>query len=146
MDARRILVIQAHPDPDPARYGRALSASYADGARAASRELREVSLTGLDLPLLRSRQAWESGAVPAGPGSGRLKGRSARIVVTMGMPAWIYRWYFGAHAVKLLERNILRFVGIAPVRCSVIGGVESADPGRRTRWLARMRTLGERGQ
>jgi Flavodoxin-like fold len=35
-----------------------------------------------------------------------LKGRSARIVVTMGMPAFIYRWYFGAHGLKRLERSI----------------------------------------
>ena len=29
-----------------------------------------------------------------------LSGRSARVVVTMGMPAIIYRWYFRAHSVK----------------------------------------------
>lgn len=28
-----------------------------------------------------------------------LRGRSARIVVTMGMPAAVYRWYFGAHSL-----------------------------------------------
>ena len=36
-----------------------------------------------------------------------LTGKSARIVVTMGMPAWVYRWYFRAHSLKSLERNIL---------------------------------------
>ena len=35
-----------------------------------------------------------------------LSGRSARVVVTMGMPALVYRWYFRAHSVKSLERNI----------------------------------------
>lgn len=30
--------------------------------------------------------------------SPRLGGRSARIVVTMGMPALAYRWWFGAHS------------------------------------------------
>src|SRR3989344_3409524 len=29
-----------------------------------------------------------------------LTGRSARVVVTMGMPALVYRWYFRAHSVK----------------------------------------------
>jgi putative NADPH-quinone reductase len=43
-----------------------------------------------------------------------LKGKSARVVVTMGMPAVVYRWYFRAHSVKSLERNILGFVGVAP--------------------------------
>lgn len=36
-----------------------------------------------------------------------LAGRSAHIVVTMGMPAFVYRWYFGTHSLKSLERNIL---------------------------------------
>lgn len=32
-----------------------------------------------------------------------LTGRSVRVVVTMGMPALIYCWYFRAHSVKSLE-------------------------------------------
>jgi putative NADPH-quinone reductase len=74
-----------------------------------------------------------------------LRGRSARVVVTMGMPALIYRWYFGAYAIRSLERNILRFVGIAPVRRSLIGRVEGKDPGRRSRWLAAIERLGTKG-
>lgn len=71
-----------------------------------------------------------------------LAGRSARVVVTMGMPAAVYRWYFGAHAVKSLERNILGFVGIAPVRRSLIGMLGQLSDTRAQRWLARMRALG----
>lgn len=71
----------------------------------------------------------------------KLKGRSARLVVTMGMPALMYRWYYRAHSLKNLERNILGFVGIAPVRASLIGLVEG-NAGRRERWLARLRKLG----
>jgi putative NADPH-quinone reductase len=70
------------------------------------------------------------------------RGRSARIVVTMGMPAVVHRWYFGAHAIRSLERNILRFVGVAPVRRALIGLVEGNDAGRRTRWLAAIERLG----
>lgn len=75
---------------------------------------------------------------------GLLHGRSARLVVTMGMPAAVYRWFFRAHSVKALKRNILGFVGIAPVRESLIGTVEG-HAGRRDAWLARMQTLGARG-
>lgn len=70
-----------------------------------------------------------------------LKGRSARLVVTMGMPAFFYRFYYGAHSVKSFERNILRLAGIAPVAHTLIGGVEG-EPETRTRWLATMRDLG----
>lgn len=31
-------------------------------------------------------------------------GRSARVVITMGMPTLVYRWWFGAHSLKNLER------------------------------------------
>lgn len=71
-----------------------------------------------------------------------LKGRTARIVVTMGMPATFYRWYFGAHGLKSLKRNILRFCGLGPVRESLIGAVEGIGARGRGLWLARMQQLG----
>jgi putative NADPH-quinone reductase len=72
----------------------------------------------------------------------KLKGRSARVVVTMGMPALVYRFYFRAHSVKSLERNILGFVGMAPVNETLIGAVDSLDDKTRQRWFAKMRALG----
>ena len=71
-----------------------------------------------------------------------LKGRSARVIVTMGMPALVYRFYFRAHSVKSLERNILGFVGIAPVNETLIGMVESLDNKTRRRWFGKMQALG----
>lgn len=73
----------------------------------------------------------------------KLRGKSARIVVTMGMPAAAYRWYFGAHGLKSLRRNILSFVGVKPVRATLIGLVEAASDKRRARWLADLAKLGE---
>ncbi|HEX6266333.1 MAG TPA: NAD(P)H-dependent oxidoreductase [Burkholderiales bacterium] len=64
-----------------------------------------------------------------------LKGRSARIVVTMGMPAFFYRIYYRAHSVKSLKRNILEFCGVSPVRTTLIGMVEG-KPAAREAWLA----------
>jgi len=80
----------------------------------------------------------------SGPGFPQklLTGRSARVIVTMGMPARLYRWYYFAHGVLGLERNILGFVGFAPVRHTLYGMVDGADPARRTRWLEEMRSLG----
>jgi putative NADPH-quinone reductase len=69
-----------------------------------------------------------------------LKGRSARVVVTMGMPAFFYRWFYRAHSLKSFERNILHFCGIRPVRATVIGMVESKTV--RTRALKAMRAHG----
>ena len=53
-----------------------------------------------------------------------LAGKSARIVVTMGMPSMFFRLYYRSHSVRSLARNILGFVGFKPVRVSLIGNVE----------------------
>jgi putative NADPH-quinone reductase len=71
-----------------------------------------------------------------------LGGRSARLVVTMGMPSLVYRFYFRAHSVKSLERNVLGFVGIAPVDETLIGSVEAMEPAARQRWLTKLGNLG----
>jgi hypothetical protein len=57
------------------------------------------------------------------------------------MPALAYRWYFGAHSLKSLERNILGFVGIVPIRASLIGMVGGRSA-KRENWIRKMRTLG----
>jgi len=73
-----------------------------------------------------------------------LKGRTARIVVTMGIPTLFYKLVYGAHSVKSLERNILKFVGIRRIERMILGSVE-ADEDRRRHWLAEMRALGAEG-
>lgn len=80
---------------------------------------------------------------PQGTGWRRLlKGKSARIVVTMGMPALMYRLYFGAHGLKSFERSILRFGGIGPIRETLIGLVEARNVRSRGKALIRMQALG----
>lgn len=74
-----------------------------------------------------------------------LKGRSARLVVTMGMPAFVYRIWFRAHGLRRIARSVLSFVGFAPVRTTYFGGVESVSQEKRLAWIARMRELGARG-
>ncbi len=81
-----------------------------------------------------------------GPAHKGLVGRSARVVVTMGMPALIYRYYFRAHSVRSLERNILGFVGIAPVRETLIGQMDSLSEAQRERWRSKLQTLGRKGE
>jgi putative NADPH-quinone reductase len=194
MESRRILIVQGHPDATSDHFCHALARSYREAAGGAGHEVRTLDVSGLDFPVLRSKQEWGSGPLPPAlaepqheitwaehllivfplwlgdmpallkaffeqvarpgfavgeatkgrPGRKLLGGRSARIVVTMGMPAFVYRWYFGAHSVKSLEQNILRFAGIAPVRRSLVGLVEGPVPQRR-RWLERLASLGREG-
>ena len=73
-----------------------------------------------------------------------LAGRSARIMVTMGMPVMLYRWYFGALGVRAFERSMLSFAGIKPIRESFYG-LTFADEKKRQRWIEEMRGHGTRG-
>ncbi len=75
----------------------------------------------------------------------KLKGKSARLIVTMGMPAMAYRWFYGAHSVKSFERNILKFVGMKPVARCLYGMVEGVDQTQRAQWLDELRALGRDG-
>jgi NAD(P)H dehydrogenase (quinone) len=70
------------------------------------------------------------------------KGKSARVIMTMGMPGFFYRWYFGAHALKLLRRNILQFIGIRPVRSTIYGMIEAVSDEKRKQWLREVEALG----
>jgi putative NADPH-quinone reductase len=74
-----------------------------------------------------------------------LKGRSARVVVSMGMPALFYTLVYRAHSLKSLKRNILKFAGFAPVRHSIIGGIEGSARSRE-KWLGRLGELGRSAQ
>lgn len=70
-------------------------------------------------------------------------GKSARVIVTMGMPALLYRWFFRAHSLRSLQRNILRSIGFHHIRATVIGGVGSMSPAARARCLEEVRSLGQ---
>lgn len=71
-----------------------------------------------------------------------LAGRSARIVVTMGMPTLMYRWYFGAFGVRGFERSMLGFAGIKPIRESFFG-LTFSDDAKRQGWIETMRRYGK---
>ncbi|MEJ1995556.1 MAG: NAD(P)H-dependent oxidoreductase [Limibacillus sp.] len=75
-----------------------------------------------------------------------LKGRSARLVVTMGMPTLLYRFYYGAPSIKSLEMHILKFCGISPVRRSLFGMVEAVTDQQREAWLEKLRDLGRKAR
>lgn len=72
-------------------------------------------------------------------------GKSARVVVTLGMPAFFYRLVHGAVGVRAFNRDLLGMVGIKPTRTTYIGSVGSKTfDGKR--WLECMRTLGRAGK
>jgi putative NADPH-quinone reductase len=190
--ARRIVIIQGHPDAAGAHLCHALADAYAGGAAEAGHEVERVEVAALDFPWLRSKEEFDHGPLPpvlapAQQAIGRadhlvlvfplwlgdmpavlkafleqvlrpsfaftvhprglitkhLRGKSARVVVTMGAPALWYRLVFGGHGVKSLRRSILGFCGVGPVRESLLGFAENAGEARRLKWLTAMRDLGK---
>jgi len=191
--ARRIAIIQGHPDGSSRHLLHAMADAYAESAREAGHDVRRIDVASLDFPLLRTQDDFEKGEVPASLLTARddmrwaehwvfffplwhgtmpallkgfleqifrpgfsleyrgkgfpkrlLAGRSARIVVTMGMPVFFYRWYFGAYGVRSFETGILKFAGIKPVRESFYGLTFSSEQ-KCKRWLAAMRRHGKKG-
>jgi putative NADPH-quinone reductase len=76
---------------------------------------------------------------------GKLKGRSARLVVTMGMPSAAYEIFWGAHGVRGFESGILGIAGIGPIRETLFGPVND-NPKQAAKWLAKMATLGAKAR
>lgn len=191
--AKRIVIIQGHPDPTDRHLLHAMADAYAEGAAGAGHEIRRIEVAKLEFPLLRTQADFETGTLPPAlaqsqedmrwaahwvfffplwhgtmpalfkgfleqifrPGFAMeyrqgnfpkrlLAGHSARIVVTMGMPVLLYRWYFGAFGLRGFERSILSFAGIKPIRESLYG-LTFADQKKRARWIEEMRRCGGRG-
>jgi putative NADPH-quinone reductase len=73
---------------------------------------------------------------------GLLKGRSIRLIVTMGMPAIAFRLVFGGPGLKSLLPVAFFTAGFWPIRTTLLGGVGDASAKRRAAWLSRVRKLG----
>lgn len=196
MTAKRIAIIQGHPDPDEQRFCRALANAYADGALSVGHQIKTIDIARIEFPVLRTQHEFEHGAISESiqqaqdiiqwaehlvviyplwlgsmpaylkafleqvfrPGFAAIKstedspwkkcltGRSARVIVTMGMPAFVYRFIYLAHSLKSLERNILGFCGIGPTKDTLIGMVEAIGDEKRRQWLLRLEKLGRKGK
>ena len=72
-----------------------------------------------------------------------LKGKSARLIVTMDTPPWYFRWIYGQPGHKAMKKSTLGFCGIKPVKISSIGPVKHSKKSKRIRWLTQVRKLGE---
>lgn len=74
-----------------------------------------------------------------------LTGKSARLLVTMGVPAPAFRFLLGGHGVRSLERGLFWVAGVDPIRHSLFGRAHAASPAQRAAWLKQANALGRRG-
>lgn len=73
------------------------------------------------------------------------KGKSARVIVTMGMPAALYRLLFRAHGVKAILHGVLGFAGFGPMRTTLYGAIGRVAAQRQRARLEAVRVLGRQG-
>jgi len=74
-----------------------------------------------------------------------LTGRSARLILTADTPAWAFRWIYHSALRHQMQRQILGFTGIAPMRFTHLAPVEHSTDAIRARWLATVTALGRSG-
>lgn len=75
-----------------------------------------------------------------------LKGKSARIIVTMDSPVLIYELVFGAPGNKIIKRGVLNFSGVHPVKITRFCSIRKSSEKTRTNWLKKTEKLGFKGK
>jgi NAD(P)H dehydrogenase (quinone) len=73
-----------------------------------------------------------------------LKGRSARLIVTMNTPSLLYWLAFGKPGHNTMKKAVLKFCGITPVHITEMASVQRSSREKRERWIAIARELGAR--
>ena len=73
-----------------------------------------------------------------------LKGKSARIIVTMDTPKWYYWIINRSPGHNSMKKAILEFCGIKPVMISSFAIVKSSDNLKRKKWLDEVELLGKK--
>jgi NAD(P)H dehydrogenase (quinone) len=71
-----------------------------------------------------------------------LKGKTARLIVTMDAPKWYYYLVYRSPGHNSMKRSILEFCGIKPVRITSFGPIKSSDLAGREKWLKAVESLG----
>ncbi len=100
-------------------------------------------LKGFFEQLLRTGYSLSS---PQAAMSSLLTGKSARLMVTMGMPGSVFRFLLGGHGVASLEKGLFLVTGVSPVRRTLFGSAQHPKAGKVAQWLSDAEALGRQGQ
>jgi len=73
-----------------------------------------------------------------------LKGKSARLLVTMDTPGWFYSLFNRNAGHNSMRIGILNFSGIKPVKVSSFAPIKSSTEKKRKNWLEAVEKLGRK--
>jgi NAD(P)H dehydrogenase (quinone) len=72
-----------------------------------------------------------------------LKGKTARLIVTMDTPGWYYRLINRNAGHNAMKVGVLEFSGIKPVKITSFGPVKTSSEKKRAEWLTLTEKLGK---
>jgi putative NADPH-quinone reductase len=72
-----------------------------------------------------------------------LKGKTARMIVTMDTPKWYYSLIYKNPGHNSMKKGVLEFCGIKPVRISAFGPIKTSDDRKRQDWIKEIEKLGQ---
>ncbi len=73
-----------------------------------------------------------------------LKGKTARLIVTMDSPYVYYRFYLGQPGHQMMKHSILKFCGVGSVRATNITQLRKMPEVARKQWLERIHRMGRK--
>lgn len=73
-----------------------------------------------------------------------LKGKTARLIVTMDSPYVYYRFYLGQPGHQMMKHSILKFCGVGTVRATNITQLRKMPETVRNQWLGRVQRMGRK--
>ncbi|KFF11073.1 NAD(P)H-dependent oxidoreductase [Chryseobacterium soli] len=73
-----------------------------------------------------------------------LKGKTGHIITTLDQPGWYYRLFYGRPSINQLKKSTLVFCGVEPVKVTYVGIIKTSDEEQRTRWLTKIKGLGQK--
>ncbi len=72
-----------------------------------------------------------------------LKGKTARLIVTMDTPKWYYSLIYKSPGHNAMRKGVLEFCGIKPVKITAFGPIKSSDGKKRQKWIKQIEKLGQ---
>lgn len=74
-----------------------------------------------------------------------LRGKSARLILTMDAPSFWFKFANGSPGVKLLKNGTLQFCGVKPVKVTILDKIRGSKPERLQKLIEKVANLGRKG-
>lgn len=74
-----------------------------------------------------------------------LKGKTARLIVTMDAPIWYNRFFYKQPAINAMKKATLKYCGVGKVKVTQFSPIKTSTEEQRNAWLKKVEKLGKKG-